>query len=317
MSDITGEQPGSGADDPTEIPLGGWKQIALRVKDEFGSDHVTLSASGVAFHGFLALVPLIAAAVSIYGLVADPANVRRLIGRLRGAVPDDVASLLENQLDTISTASAGALGVGAVIGILTGLWSASSGVGHLIEGINIAYDEDADDRPFWKRRALAVLLTLLFIALLAVAATVVTLTASVNGVAGVLAQVIGWIFIAVLFGLLLAVFFRFATDRDEPEWVWVSPGAVFSVVAWTIASVGFGIYVSNFGSYNETYGSLGAIVVVLMWLFISATVVIVGAELNAEIERQTDHDSTQGPEQPKGQRDAVVADDDLTASGAK
>jgi membrane protein len=108
----------------------------------------------------------------------------------------------------------------------------------------------------------------------------------------------------------MAVLFRYATDRDEPEWVWVSPDAVFTVITWTVSSIGFGVYVSNFGSYNETYGSLGAIVVVLLWLFISATVVLIGAEFNAEIERQTAVDSTTGPDGPTGRRDADAADSD-------
>ena len=277
---------GADAGDPTTVPLRRWAQILRRISDEIRTDHVTLTASGVAFHAFLALVPSIAAGVSIYGLVADPDRVRQLIGRMGAALPADVAALLQNQLDSIVSSNSGALGVGALIGIGSALWSASSGVGHLIEGINIAYDEDADDRPFWKRRGLAMALTVLFVSAVAAAAAIITLTAGLTGVFGVMLQVAGWLGVAAIFTVLLAVFFRYGPDRDEPRWVWVSPGAVFTVVAWTAASLAFSVYVRNFGSYNETYGSLGAMVVVLLWLFISALVVLLGAELNVEIERQ-------------------------------
>ena len=138
----------------------------------------------MAFQGFLALVPMLVAAVSIYGLVADPDNVVRLIDRIGSTVPDEVAALLERQLESIVAANAGALGVGALVGLASGLWSASSGVKYLIEGINIAYDEDADDRAFWKRRGIALLLTLLVLGFLGVAATLITLTASSTGAMG-------------------------------------------------------------------------------------------------------------------------------------
>ncbi len=272
--------------DPTDISVSGWKRIARRLPDQIRDDHVTLSASGVAFQGFLALVPMLVAAVSIYGLVADPDNVVRLIDRIGSTVPDEVAALLERQLESIVAANAGALGVGALVGLASGLWSASSGVKYLIEGINIAYDEDADDRAFWKRRGIALLLTLLLLGFLGVAATLITLTASSTGAMGLALRLVSWIAVAVLLMLVLATIYRYAPDRDEPDWVWVSPGAVFTVVAWLIVSYLFGLYVSNFDTYNETYGSLGAIIVVLVWLYATALVVIVGAEINAEIERQ-------------------------------
>ncbi|NND74556.1 MAG: YihY/virulence factor BrkB family protein [Ilumatobacter sp.] len=303
-----GHDRGGDAREPYEIPPRGWKDVALRIKDRFAEDHVSLAASGIAFHGFLALIPLLAAAVSIYGLVADPADVANLIGRMRSALPSDAANLIQSQLDTIVAGSAGALGVGAAIGLASGLWSASSGMSHLVEGINIAYDEDADDRPFWKKRLIAVGLTVLFLALLGAAAAIFAVISGVGGFAGIAVQIAGWLVVATLFGAVLAVFYRFSADRDEPEWSWVSPGAIFTVVAWTVSSFAFGVYVSNFGKYNETYGSLGAVIIVLLWLFVSALVVLLGAELNAELERQTGEDSTEGPDEPMGQRGATVAD---------
>lgn len=147
---------GRDADEPTEIPGSGWKDVALRVKDEFKADHVALSASGVAFHAFLAMIPLLVAAVSIYGLVADPSNVSKLVERLGSSVPQQLADLLEQQLKSVVESGSGALGVGALIGVAAALWSASSGMSHLMEAINIAYDEDVDDRPFWKKRGIAI-----------------------------------------------------------------------------------------------------------------------------------------------------------------
>lgn len=278
------------ASDPTDISTDGWKRIVRRLPEQLKEDHVTLSASGVAFQGFVALVPLLVAAVSMYGLIADPDNVVRLIDRIGTAVPDDVSALLRTQLESIVAANAGALGIGAVAGIASGLWSATSGVNYLVEGINIAYDEDTDDRPFWKRRGLAFLLALMLLAFLGLAATLIAVAASASGTAGVALQVLAWPVITALLIVVLATIYRYAPDRSEPAWVWVSPGAVFTVIGWLVASYLFSLYVSNFGTYNETYGSLGAIIVVLLWLFATALVILVGAEINAEIERQGSSD---------------------------
>ncbi|WP_420452860.1 YihY/virulence factor BrkB family protein [Ilumatobacter sp.] len=299
---------GRRADEPNEIPASGWKDIALRVKDEMKTDHVTLSASGVAFHLFLALAPGLAAAVSIYGLVADPANVTSLADRLGSSVPEALSTLIEDQLGAVVSSDSGALGVGAAIGILLAVWSASSGMTNMIEAINIAYDEDPDDRPFWKKRGIALGFTVLFIVFVALIGTLLGLAAAMSGALAIVLGVGAAVLSGVLFAVLLSVFYRYGPDRDDPEWSWASVGAVIAVVLWLIASAAFSFYVANFGSYNETYGALGAIVVVLLWLFISALVVMVGAEINAEMEHQTTSDTTKGPEQPIGDRDATVAD---------
>ncbi len=301
---------GRDADRASEIPAAGWRDIAVRVKNEFKKDHVTLTSSGVAFFGFLALVPLIAAGVSIYGLIADPSQVTRLVDRIDGSIPREVSAFLEQQLTTVAGSSAGALGFGVAIGILVSLWSASSAFSHLMEAVNIAYDEDTDDRPFWKKRLLAIGFTLGLLALLAGAAAVLTVASKLADSTGVAVvwQLLGWAAVAALMGLSLAVLYRFGPDRADPQWRWVSWGATFAVVGWIAVSLGFRYYVSNFGSYNETYGSLATIVVLLMWLYLSAMVVTLGAEINSEIEHQTAEDTTVGPEEPIGRRDAVMAD---------
>ena len=308
-----GETPGARgrrADHPGQIPLLGWKDIALRVKDQFGRDHVTLSAAGVAFFGFTALVPLFAAALSIYGLVADAADIERLIERLEGAAPAEVVDVLGQQLGAVTDGSSGALGLAALGGIALALWSASSGVGHLIEAVTIAYDEDPDERPFWRRRLLAVGFTLAAVAGVAISAGLVTMASVVapGGPVGLVVRVAAWAGVALLVGLGLAGLYRYGPDRADPRWSWVTLGSLFAIVAWLAVSVGFRFYVSRFGSYNETYGSLGAIVVTLLWLYLSSLIVIVGAEINAEVEHQTARDSTTGRTAPMGRRGAVKAD---------
>ncbi len=309
--DLADAQPtdrGRDADEPTDVPATGWKDIALRVKDEMTTDHVSLSASGVAFHAFLALAPLLVASVSIYGLVADPSNVTKLVDRLGSSVPEQLAALIEQQLTRVVESGSGALGVGAVIGILAALWSASSGMSHLMEAINIAYDEDVDDRPFWKKRGIAIGLTLLLIAFLAIVSTILGFAVAGSGVVGIALFIAATVVSALLLMALLATIYRYSPDRDEPEWSWASVGAVVAVIGWLIASALFTFYVSRFGSYNETYGTLGAVVVVLLWMFITALVVLIGAEINAELEHQTTEDTTDGTDRAMGDRDATVAD---------
>lgn len=287
---------GRRADDPTEIPMAGWKDIALRVKGQMRSDHVTLSSAGVAFFGFTALIPMLAATVSIYGLIAAPSDLTSLVNRIRGGAPPEVANMLQQQLESITSSSSGALGVGAIVGVLVALWSASSGMAHLVEAINIAYDEDDDDRSFWLRRLLALGLTLGVLVAIAAVATVFAVAGAVGGRVGVVVDVAGWMLAAAIASAALAVLYRNAPDRDDPDWRWATPGAVVAIVSILISSFLFRLYVTKFGSYNETYGALGAIVVVLTWLFLVSLTVVVGAEINAEIEHQTTVDTTTADE---------------------
>jgi len=299
---------GRHADDPTDIPPSGWKDTMARVKEQYRSDHVALAAAAVAYHAFLALVPLLIATLSIYGLFAEPSNVTALVDRLGPSVPQAVSDLIEEQLTTVVNGATGALSVGLVISLVVALWAASSGIGQLMEAVNIAYDEDIDERPFWRRRGLALALTLLVIAALAIAATAVAVAVGLSGVLGVVALVGAALLSAVVMMALLATIYRVAPDRDDAEWSWVSVGAGFAVVGWLVASTAFSLYASNFGSYNEAYGALGGIIVVLLWMYISALVILLGAEINAELEHQTAQDTTVGADQPIGSRHAYVAD---------
>jgi membrane protein len=308
---VASDDRGRGADTPQEIPAKGWKDIAKRTGKEVKADQVPLLAAGVAFYVLLALFPAIIAGVSIYGLVADPQTVRDQINRLAETLSPETATLIGQQVQQVTSSAGGALGLATVIGILTALWSASSGMKALITGVNLAYDE-TEGRKFVKLRGLSILMTLGAMVLLGVAlALIVGFPAVPDSWPTVLqwtAAVLRFVLLAVLLMAGLAALYRYAPDRDKPKWSWSSPGSVVATLLWVLASVGFSIYVNAFGNYNKTYGALAGVIILMFWLYLTAFVVLVGAELNAEMELQTAKDTTAGPEQPLGERDAHAAD---------
>ena len=307
------DQRGRTAERPTEVPAAGWKDVLARVKVEAKDDNVTLLAGGVAFFGLLALVPALVALVSLYGLVADPRDVERQVNDALGAAPTEVRDLVTQQLSSITGDAGSALGLAAIISIVVALWSASSGIANLITGINAAYDED-ETRGFVKRRGLALAFTVGAIVFLVIAFGLIAVLPSVLadsglGVVGrIVAGVARWVVLLGAMVVALAILYRYGPDRDEPRWSWVSAGALVATVLWLAGSALFAVYTANFAKYNETYGSLGAVVVVMLWLYISALAVLVGAEINAELERQTAKDTTRGDVQPLGRRRATAAD---------
>jgi len=287
--------------------------VLVRTFVEAKADQVPLLAAGVAFFGLLALVPALVAFVSLYGLLADPGDVARHVGDLLGAAPGEVRDLVENQLEALTEDADGSIGVGLAAGLAVALWSASSGMKHLIEALNTAYDEE-EGRGFFRLRGLALLLTVGAVLFLVVAMVVLTVVptllegSALGSAAETALSILRWPALAAAFAAGLAVMYRYAPSRDEAEWRWVTPGAVVATLLWLVASAGFSLYVSSFGSYNETYGSLGGVVIAMLWLFITAYVVILGAELDAEMERQTVRDTTEGRDEPLGQREAQAAD---------
>lgn len=309
----SGDGRGRQADTPSEIPARGWKDVLVRVKAESKQDNVSLLAGGVAFFGLLALVPALVALVSVYGLIASPSDVERQVEEMLGAAPAEVRDLMTEQLSTITEDSGRALGLAAVIGILVALWSASSGIKNLIAGINAAYDED-EERGFVKLRAVSLAFTVGAIVVLVgsfllIAVLPALLADSGLGDAGrIAAGVLRWVLLLVIMVVGLAVLYRYGPDRDEPKWTWASPGALLASALWLGGSAVFAVYTANFGKYNETYGSMGAVVVGMLWLYITAFAVLLGAELNSELERQTAKDTTKGGPQPMGQRQATAAD---------
>jgi membrane protein len=302
---------GRRAERPEQIPPKGWKEIALRLKTEIKQDQVPLLAAGVAFYALLSLFPAIIAAVSIYGLAADPETVRSQIARLTQLLSPQTAELLGEQIKQITAGAGGALGLAMVLGILTALWSASSGMKALITGVNMAYDE-TETRKFLKLRGLALLLTLGAMVLMGIALLlIVAFPALTNPWPTALrwtASILRWLLLAALLIAGLAVLYRYAPDRDEPRWSWVSWGSGIATVLWVVASLAFSFYVAQFGNYNKTYGALAGVIILLFWLWLTALVVLVGAELNTEMELQTAKDTTKGPERPLGERQAHAAD---------
>ena len=305
------EVPGVDADKPSQIPAKGWWQVTRRSWQEAKADQVPLLAAGVAFFAFLSLFPAVVAAVLTYGLVADPTQIRRQVEDLSKAMPASGRDLLLQQLDALTSAPRQSLGIGVAVAVVVALWSASGGVGYLLTAVNLAYDEE-ETRGFVRRKLLAlgmtlgaivfVLLTIaLFAAGAAIGSDVVTPVRVALAAARLLLAV-------VLITVALAVVYRLGPDRDAPRFRWISVGAVVATVIWLIASIGFSVYVETFGNYAKTYGSLAAVVVLMLWLWLTAYAVLLGAEINAEAEQQTARDTTRGQPRPLGERNAVKAD---------
>jgi membrane protein len=285
------EAHGPDAARPTDIPARGWLDVVKRARKEIKTDNVTLIAAGVAFYSMLAIFPALIAVVTVYGLVAEPTDVQKQVDSFAESMPPGAGELLTDQLDQIVRTSQRSLSIALVISVAAALWSASAGIQSLMKGLNIIYDEE-ESRGFVKLRGLALVLTIgAMVVALGALGLIAVLPAVLSEVglqrAGELAVSIGrWPALVVLIAIALAVLYRLGPDRANPRIHWVSWGAVAAVVLWMVASAGFSFYVSNFGKYGQTYGSIGAVIVLLLWLWLSALAALVGAELDAEIERE-------------------------------
>lgn len=298
---------------PSEVPARGWLDVLKRTGSGIRETNASTVAAGVAFYAFLALVPALIAVVAIYALVANPADVKDQITSFTSALPRDAQKLLSAQLGSITRKAGSGTGIAAAIAIGAALWSASSGIAALNTGLTIVNHEN-ETRGMLKRRALALVLTLFaVVGVVVMLALVVALpslldSAGINGVGGTALELARWPLLAIVLLDGLAVIYRYGPQRRRPRWRWVSPGAVVAMLVGLVASIGFSIYVSLLGSYNKTYGALGAVIVVLLWLYLMAFAVLFGAALNAELEHQTTRDTTAGDERPMGERGAHVAD---------
>jgi membrane protein len=314
--EASGEERGWKAEKPRQIPKRGWKEILSRVSGNFTTHHLSMLAAGVAFFLAVALVPALAATISIYAWVADPAQIQEQFAAMAGILPEDLRGLLQDQMSRIA-GQAGTAGLAAIVSILIALWSGSAGVKGLMEALNIVYRED-DNRSFIKRSMTALGLTLVAIVLGIVSIFLIAVFPIIVNLVGLgqlpegLISALRWPLLFVVAMLVLAVYYRYAPDRDEPQWKWVSWGAFVATLLWVAGSGLFSVYVSNFGNYNETYGSLGAAVILLLWLYLSSFAVLLGGEINAEMEHQTEKDTTKGEAQPFGERGAHVADNRAT-----
>ena len=308
-----GEMPGWTAANPLQIPARGWWDVVKRVVNAFNDDRLMTEAAGVTFYTLLAIFPALATLVSIYGLFADPVTVNDQMRAIEGIVPGGGLDIIEQQIKALTANGRHALGVGVAIGLLTSLWTSNQGMKALFDALNIAYHEK-EKRGFVWRTFITLGFTLggiLFIVIAMAAIVVVPIVLNFFGLgswAALLVAAARWPALMVVLALFLSVIYRFGPSRTQARWKWVSAGSVFAAVAWLLASIGFSYYVSNFGSYNKTYGSLGAAIGFMTWIWISAMIVLLGGELNAELEQQTGRDTTVGPPKPIGQRGAHVAD---------
>lgn len=308
------DQRGRDAVNPWQMPAKGWWDVLKRSWAEMGKDNLSLIASGVAFYAFLAIVPLMGAIVLTYGLVADPASVVRHFQELSTMLPADAAGLVREQLMNVVNTAAGKKGLGLLLALVLAFWGATKATGAIVTALNIAYEEE-ETRGFIKRTLLNLAMVLGAVLVVGLAMAAITIFAHLDrffpGAAGVLlflGRLVSWVLLALIGAAGVAMLYRYAPNRDKAKWSWLTPGSVFAAVGFGVLTAGFGIYVANFGNYNATYGSLGAVVVLLTWLYLSALLLLLGAELNSELEHQTAHDTTRGPERPLGQRGAEMAD---------
>ena len=311
---------GHAADMPSEIPSRGWKEVLKRVFAEIGNDHVLLVAAGVTFYAILALFPALAALVSVYGLFADPATIADHVAALEGVLPGGAVELIGDQLASLTAGSDAGHGLTFVIGLLASLWSANGGMKSIFEALNIAYEE-TETRGFVRLTLVSLAFTLggLLFVIVAIGG-VVAIPALIESLAlgSLIETLLNWlrwpVMLAVIVGFI-AILYRYGPSRAPARWRWITWGSVTAGVLWLVLSVLFSWYVANFGSYNATYGSLGAAIGFMTWIWLSTVVIIAGAELNSELEHQTAQDTTTGPAEPMGQRGAVMAD--RTAGGPK
>lgn len=302
------------AEKPRQLTWKGWKQIGKRVISELTVDHISIVAAGVAFYFFLALFPTFIAAISIFGLVMEPAQIQQQISELAHILPPQSSQMIADILEDITSKSETTLGWSLVLSVLFSLWSAQQGTKAVFAGINIAYDE-IDERGFFKYNGLTLLFTLggILIGIIGTVLVVVFpaiiqgINLPVNGVESIV-QWLRWPVLALILMGILAITYKIAPARRNPEFRWVSWGAVIATILWLAGSILFSFYISNFGNYDKMYGSFAAVIILMLWFFITAYVILLGAEINSEMEHQTRKDTTIGKDRPMGQRNAYHAD---------
>ena len=313
MAPIEALDRGRSADTPSEMPWEGWKDILWRTYAEFATDRITLIAAGATFYLLLALFPALAAFVSIYGFVADPVTIADHIAFLGGVLPSGGVDLIRAQLQALASQDPATLSFGFIFGLLFALWSANSGIKTLFEALNVAYDE-TEKRSFLWLNTLSLIFTLgamlvgiLFIVCVGVVPAILAF-AGLSGWEEVLISIFRWPLLIVVSTAAISLLYRYGPSRERAKWRWITWGALFASIAWLVTSLLFSWYLANFADYNATYGSLGAVIGFMLWTWLSVVILLLGAELDAELEHQTARDSTTGAPQPMGLRGATMAD---------
>jgi membrane protein len=301
------------ADTPSEIPPRGWKDILLRVYHNLSDHRVVSLAAGMTYYSLLAIFPALAALVAIYGLFSDPAVIASHFDKVSGVVPGGAADVARDQLTRIASKGTQTLGLTFAVGLVVSLWSANAAMKSLFDTLNIVYGEK-EKRGFVKLNAVSLSFTLAGILFVpgAVGAVVVLPIAlkylGLSDFGDLLLRIGRWPALFIVVTVMLAVIYRYGPSRETPRWRWITWGSALAAILWLAASALFSWYAANFGKFNETYGSLGAVIGFMTWLWISAIVILIGAELDAEMEHQTARDTTTGAAKPMGARGARMAD---------
>ena len=311
---------GRQATTPSEIPAQGWKDILLRVFANISRHRVLALAAGMTYYSILAIFPAIAALVAVYGLFADPTSMMRHLDQLGGFLPGGAIDVAREQLTRVSSKGSQTLGITFAIGLGTSLWSANAAMKSLFDTMNIVHGED-EKRGFFKLNAISLGFTLggivfVMVALGSIVAVPILLGyVGLTGAGDLLLRVGRWPAMFLVLTLALAVIYRYGPSRETARWRWVTWGSAVAALLWIGVSGAFSWYAANFGKFNETYGSLGAVIGFMTWLWISAIVILLGAEIDAEMEHQTTRDTTSGASKPLGTRGARVADTVGSAQG--
>lgn len=304
---------GRAARAPAQIPWDGWKDILWRVWRNFSRDRVTLIAAGATFYILLALFPALAAFVSIYGFAFDPARIAQQLSLLDDILPGEALDIIRAQLESLTSQDDAALSFGFIFGFLLTLWSANNGVKTLFEAMNVAFQE-TEKRSFIRLTLITFLFTLGAVAVGVVLITVVGLVPALLAFVGLsqsqelFIDLVRWPILLLVIGFAISLLYRYGPSRRDAKWRWVTWGSGLATIIWLLASMVVSWYLANFANYNAAYGSLGAIIGFMMWTWISMLILIMGAELDAEIEHQTARDSTVGPDRSMGERGATMAD---------
>lgn len=312
-STALGDDRGRLANAPSEIPARGWKDVLYRVYQNITEHRIVALAAGMTFYTLLAIFPALAALVAIYGLFSDPARITGHLEQLQGLLPGGAIDIARDQLTRVSAKGSQALGLTFGISLAISLWSANAAMKSLFDTLNVVYREP-ETRGFFKLNAISLLFTggAILFALVAIGAIVVVPVVlhsmGLSDAADLLLRIGRWPAIFVCVSLGLALIYRYGPDREEPKWRWISWGSALAAALWLGGSALFSWYAANFGSFNATYGSLGAAIGFMTWIWISAIVILIGGELDAELEHQTLRDTTTGPEKPLGMRGATMAD---------
>jgi membrane protein len=301
----------SDAESPHKIPASGWRRILRRVLRHVGSDRLMVQSSAVAFFAILSIAPVLVTAISVYRAVSTPEHARQQLAGVARMLPTELRPMVAEQLTTITAASNHLHTWGALPGLVLALWTATTAMTYLIDGLTLAYHE-TETRSFLRRSGLALLFVLGGVLLLG---ALVTATHALSGwrqgapePVRTFAPALAWLFLGVLMTGVLAVLYRWGPDRKEARWRWTTGGSMVTTLLWLATTLGFFTYVERLGSYRSTYGGLAGVAISMFWLWATVFLIIVGAAVNAETERETTCDSTTGPERPLGERGAVVAD---------